>query len=144
MIRDGDKVLVQDKVKKEGWEGLTFPGGKVEPFESFHDAVIREVREETGLMLTSVEFCGILQWVYDSGERDAVCLYRSDSFTGELTEDCEEGPVDWMEWEAFLAAKDDHAEFMEAYLRVLLDPMVSEAFCRYSPGAENVFLFYGE
>ena len=25
-----NKVVILDKVKKEGWEGLTFPGGKVE------------------------------------------------------------------------------------------------------------------
>lgn len=29
-IADGDKVVVLDKVVREGWEGLTFPGGKVE------------------------------------------------------------------------------------------------------------------
>ena len=36
------QVLVLDKVKKYGWEGLTFPGGKVEIGESFEDSVTRE------------------------------------------------------------------------------------------------------
>ncbi|NMB18990.1 MAG: DNA mismatch repair protein MutT, partial [Erysipelothrix sp.] len=32
-IFKGDEVLVLDKKINEGWEGLTFPGGKMEPFE---------------------------------------------------------------------------------------------------------------
>ena len=27
--KETGKVVVLDKVKREGWEGLTFPGGKV-------------------------------------------------------------------------------------------------------------------
>jgi len=42
MIRDGDKVLMLDKVKGSV-TGLTFPGGHVERDEPFADAVVREV-----------------------------------------------------------------------------------------------------
>ena len=48
MIQDGRKVLVIDR-KAEDWPGITFPDGHVEYGESFIDAVIREVKEETGL-----------------------------------------------------------------------------------------------
>ncbi len=37
LLREGDKVLVEDRQKKE-WPGITFPGGHVEPGESFHQA----------------------------------------------------------------------------------------------------------
>ncbi|VRX75739.1 MutT/NUDIX family protein [Streptococcus pneumoniae] len=40
MIKNGDKVLVQDRVSPD-WPGITFPGGHVERGESFVDAVIR-------------------------------------------------------------------------------------------------------
>ena len=54
-----NKVLVLDKKKKYGWEGLTFPGGKVEKNESFENSVIREAKEETNLEIKNPKFVGI-------------------------------------------------------------------------------------
>ena len=47
MIKDGDKYLLQNRVKKD-WQGYTFPGGHIEPGESIVQSAIREVKEETG------------------------------------------------------------------------------------------------
>ena len=47
LVEDGDRILLQNRVKKD-WRGYTLPGGHVEPGESFVDAVIREILEETG------------------------------------------------------------------------------------------------
>ena len=58
MICDGSRVVVIDR-KKRDWPGITFPGGHIEPGESFTDAVIREVQEETGLHIRSPQLCGI-------------------------------------------------------------------------------------
>ena len=68
MIYDGNRVLIQDR-KDPNWSGVTFPGGHVEPGESFTDAVIREVLEETGLNVTAPRLCGIKDWVNDDGSR---------------------------------------------------------------------------
>ena len=61
MIYDGTRILVQDR-KNPDWPGITFPGGHVEPKESFVDSVIREVKEETGLDIANVQLCGIKQF----------------------------------------------------------------------------------
>lgn len=47
------EIIVQWRNKRgEGcWE---FPGGSVEPYESLYDAVKREVKEETGLDITTI------------------------------------------------------------------------------------------
>ena len=54
LLEDSGSVLLQNR-KKEDWHGWALPGGHVEPGESFVDAVIREMREETGLTFTPVE-----------------------------------------------------------------------------------------
>ena len=52
MITDAEnRILVQDRTDPS-WPGICFPGGHVEPGESFVASVIREVQEETGLTIT--------------------------------------------------------------------------------------------
>ena len=53
LIEDGDKILLQNRVKKD-WQGYALPGGHIEPGESFVDAIIREMKEETGLTRSKI------------------------------------------------------------------------------------------
>ena len=59
LLEDGGRVLLQNR-KKEDWHGWALPGGHVEPGESFVDAVIRELQEETGAAAARYEFLGKL------------------------------------------------------------------------------------
>ena len=87
-------ILVQDRLDPS-WPGLCFPGGHVEPGESFVDSVIREVWEETGLTIENPKLCGTKQFQTKKGERYVVFFYKTDKFSGELTSS-DEGKVFWI------------------------------------------------
>ena len=53
VTNDKNEILLI-KSPKRGWE---YPGGMIEPGETFQDALIREVKEETGI---NVEIIGII------------------------------------------------------------------------------------
>lgn len=93
MIYKDDMILLQNRVKKD-WRGYTLPGGHIEPGESFVDAVIREMKEETGLDIERPKLCGIKQFPIDGG-RYLVVLFKTDEFSGELVSS-EEGQMEWI------------------------------------------------
>lgn len=95
MICDGKgNVVVQNRVDPE-WPAVTFPGGHVEPGESFTQSVIREVYEETGLTISQPKICGLKQFPYKGGTRYIVLFYKTDKFSGELRSS-KEGKVFWV------------------------------------------------
>ena len=123
MVRDGDRVLVIDR-KKEDWPGITFPGGHVEAGESFTEAVIREVKEETGLRITSPQICGMKDWVED-GIRYVVLFYKTEKFEGDLISS-EEGEVWWEDLKELPNL--DLSLDMEDMLRIFLEEDLTEFF----------------
>ena len=66
-----------------------------EPGESIVDAVIREMREETGLTITAPKLCGVKQFPIEGG-RYLVFLFIADQFEGTLRSS-EEGKMKWVE-----------------------------------------------
>lgn len=91
---DAGNILVQDR-QAQDWPGICFPGGHVEPGESFVESVIREVREETGLTIENPILCGTKQFQTDNGERYVVLFYKANRFSGELRSS-DEGQVFWI------------------------------------------------
>ncbi|MBQ4324655.1 MAG: 8-oxo-dGTP diphosphatase [Clostridia bacterium] len=124
MICDGTRVVVQDRVDPD-WGGLSFPGGHVEAGESLTDAVIREMKEETGLTVFCPRLCGVKDWVNDDGSRYMALFYRTEQFEGTLTPS-EEGRVFWMELEDM--KRMPLAPGMDKMLRVFLEDNLSEYF----------------
>lgn len=117
-------VLVQDRVDPD-WQGLTFPGGHVEKGESFTDAAIREVYEETGLTVSNLQMCGIKDWIREDGTRYVVLLYKTNAFKGELVSS-EEGRVYWVSLKELPKMK--LADGMDIMLRLFLEDELSEQF----------------
>lgn len=95
LVYKGDKILVQERAKKD-WPGLTFPGGHVKKNEDFNTAVIREVKEETGLKISNPVLCGIEEYkTEDKVDRYIMLYYKTNIFTGKL-HDSKEGKVFWI------------------------------------------------
>jgi len=130
-IERGDEWLLLHRVKKEQdanrdkWIGL---GGKFEDGESPEECVLREVREETGLTLTSYRYRGIVTFVSDRWETEYMHLFTADGFVGEIGA-CAEGELAWIkkaefaalpQWEGdriFLRLLEENAPFFSLKLR---------------------------
>lgn len=94
LTQDGNRILLQNRVKKD-WQGYTLPGGHVEPGESFVDAVIREMKEETGLDILKPRLVGIKQFPIEDG-RYIVLLFKTECFSGQVVSS-DEGEMEWVE-----------------------------------------------
>lgn len=125
MVYDGNgNVLVEDRVDPD-WRGVTFPGGHVECGESFYDAMVREIFEETGLTVSDLHLCGIKDWMRDDGARYVVFCYKTCKFGGELLSS-DEGNVFWTTFEAL--PRLNLAESLTSMLSIFMDDSVSELF----------------
>ncbi len=96
LVQHEDAYLLQDRIKKD-WQGYTLPGGHVEAGESIVDAVVREIKEETGLTVLNPTLCGIKQFPIEGG-RYLVFLFCADQFEGELSSS-QEGRMYWIKKE---------------------------------------------
>lgn len=103
MITNKNKLLVEQRTNKN-WAGITFPGGHVEPKESFVDSVAREVYEETGLTIYDPVLCGIKQFTTEDDGRYIVFLYKTSKFTGHI-KSSSEGEVFWIDQEDLFSTK---------------------------------------
>ena len=92
------RVKKQNDINHDKWIGI---GGKFEEGESPEDCVRREAREETGLELLDLKYCGIVTFVSDGmNEVEFMHLFRATKFSGELKE-CDEGVLEWIPKEKF-------------------------------------------
>jgi 8-oxo-dGTP diphosphatase/2-hydroxy-dATP diphosphatase len=94
LITKDNQVLLGMKKKGFGagrWNGF---GGKVEQGESIEDAAKREVQEEAGVTVDTLEEVGVISFDFeeDQGKILEVHIFKADSFSGEPAESDEMNP----------------------------------------------------
>ena len=95
VCNDKDEVLLLESPRR-GWE---YPGGMVEPGETLQDALIREIKEETGADVEITGFIGVCKNIQkDVVNIDFSCKYLG----GELVTSDESLHVKWVNKEEAL------------------------------------------
>lgn len=103
-IEKDNKYLMLHRTKKENdvnegkWIGV---GGKFEKDETPEECLLREVKEETGLVLTEYKLRAVITFISDSWETEYMYLFSANEFTGELIT-CDEGELKWVEKDRIL------------------------------------------
>lgn len=121
LIYDEDRILLQNRVKKD-WFGYALPGGHVEQGESIVEGVIREMKEETGLIIYHPKLCGVKQFPIENG-RYLVLLFKTNEFEGTLSSSIE-GKMEWVERNKLsIINKVPH---LDELLRVMEDETLNE------------------
>ena len=97
-LDDGERYLMLHRTKKDHdashgkWIGV---GGKCEADESPDECMLREVKEETGLAVTSWRYRGIVTFISDTWDNEYMHLFTADRWEGDLDMDCNEGDLAW-------------------------------------------------
>ncbi|MBP1947928.1 NUDIX hydrolase [Virgibacillus litoralis] len=97
ILLDKEKVLLLKKPRR-GWYAI--PGGKMEQGESIKESVVREYQEETELQLIKPSLAGAFTFsVFNDNSvvhEWMMFTFICKDFTGELTEHCNEGELEWV------------------------------------------------
>lgn len=96
--RDGQYLMLHRNKKEndlnhDKWIGV---GGGFEKDESPEECLLREVREETGLLLDSWRFRGVVTFISDEWETEYMYLFTADRWHGTMI-DCDEGVLEWVD-----------------------------------------------
>lgn len=121
LIHNENKYLLQNRVK-EDWNGYALPGGHVEPGESIVQAVVREMKEETGLTILNPKLCGVKQFPIEDG-RYIVFLFQTSEFEGSLCSS-DEGIMHWVDVDEIQNL--NTVEDFQELLQVMLDEQLTE------------------
>ncbi len=96
IIKSGSRYLLLQRARQPNQGKFVPVGGKIDPFEAPHDAVVREVWEETGLCISYPEFCGVLSETSPVDYNWISFIYKVEiEFVA--APPCDEGELFWFE-----------------------------------------------
>ena len=120
VTNENDEILLV----KSPWRGWEYPGGLIEPGESFEAALRREVREESGVEIEITGFVGICK----NMERNIVNIdFTARYVSGELTTSEESTEVGWFT--------------EEEAMKIITFPLTKKRLANMRSGDRNVHLF---
>lgn len=106
----------------------------MEKGESFVQAVIREMKEETGMTVRRPRLCGLKQFQTDEDERYIVAPFKTEEFEGELVSS-DEGQMYCIRREEL--EKQNLADDFFELLRVFDEEELTEFFYERGKGNED-------
>lgn len=119
VIYNNQNQIVLIRNPKRGWE---LPGGHIEEKENIKNALIREIKEETGLDIEISKFCGISQEV----SKSIINTWWTGNVIEELCTSIESIEVDYFEKEEAInqIEKEEFKKEIEHVINTELHPFV--------------------
>lgn len=132
IIRRGDEImLVEQQGPNDPTSSWALPGGRVEPGELLIDALAREVREETGLVVAMIGQLAYLVQA-ESDHRTLVLMFEVKDWSGEIRVNDPDGYI----LQAYFVAQSDAIASLEKLpLRHMHEPLVAYLRGETKPGA---------
>lgn len=90
------RVKKENDINKDKWIGI---GGKLKSNETIEECVLREVREETGLILKNYKYRAEILFCPNTEIEETMHLFTATEFDGKVIENCDEGVLEWIDKE---------------------------------------------